>query len=74
METCSAPTAGTRDEKLSVESTRTGSPTVLTSWSNRKPLLRTKAGIKIKVIAVAREEKNCAIYSRRNFLKTFQIV
>lgn len=49
-----------------MQSMRTGSPTVLTRWSLRRPQLRTKAGVKTKVIAIAKEEKNCAVYNRRN--------
>lgn len=47
------------------ESMRTGSPPVLTRWSLSRPQLRTKAGVKIKIIAIA-EEKNCTVYNRRN--------
>lgn len=43
----------------------TGSPTALTGWSLRKPQLRTNAGVKIKVIAIAKEEKNCTVDNRR---------
>lgn len=45
------------------------SPTVPSRCSLRRPQLRTKAGVKTKVIAIAKEEKNCAVYNRRNFKK-----
>lgn len=51
----------------------TGSPTVLTGWSLRRPQLRMKAGVKIKVTAIAKEGKNWTIDNRRCKKITFRL-